>query len=228
MPWELTGNAGTAPANNFLGTTDNQPLAVRTNGQERMTITPDGNVGIGTGAMPVTAKLHIEGAFEPLRVGDNNYYFFAGANRGGGDYVDIGAFHSIQGWKSLVLNRGAGNVGIGTATPGYRLTVNGVVQSLSGGFRFPDGSVQTTATLRGPAGPQGPPGPPGPAVSTSAVCVDGVGVPSGSRSCFCSGTTVSRVSSPCNVTSNTGPCPARSAFWQGIEQTGQCCVCAPA
>jgi Chaperone of endosialidase len=47
MPWELTGNGGTNPANNFLGTTDNQPLAIRTNGQERMRIAPDGRVGIG-------------------------------------------------------------------------------------------------------------------------------------------------------------------------------------
>jgi hypothetical protein len=58
MPWELNGNAGTDPANDFLGTTDNQPLAVRTNGQERMTITPDGNVGIGTPTPQ--RKLHVE------------------------------------------------------------------------------------------------------------------------------------------------------------------------
>jgi hypothetical protein len=38
-----------------------------------------------------------------------------------------------------------GNVGIGTTTPAYPLSVNGVVQSLSGGFRFPDGTVQATA-----------------------------------------------------------------------------------
>ena len=38
-----------------------------------------------------------------------------------------------------------GNVGIGTTTPAYPLSVNGVVQSLSGGFLFPDGSTQATA-----------------------------------------------------------------------------------
>ena len=38
-----------------------------------------------------------------------------------------------------------GNVGIGTTTPGATLTVNGTIQSTSGGFKFPDGSVQTTA-----------------------------------------------------------------------------------
>jgi hypothetical protein len=44
--WLLTGNAGTNPANNFLGTTDNVRLVVRTNNIERLTVLPDGKVGI--------------------------------------------------------------------------------------------------------------------------------------------------------------------------------------
>lgn len=40
-----------------------------------------------------------------------------------------------------------GRVGIGTATPGQPLTVAGAIQSTSGGFVFPDGSVQTSATF---------------------------------------------------------------------------------
>jgi hypothetical protein len=46
--WELTGNAGTNVAINFLGTTDNNSLAFRTNNAERMRILNTGNVGIGT------------------------------------------------------------------------------------------------------------------------------------------------------------------------------------
>jgi hypothetical protein len=46
--WTLTGNTGSDPATNFLGTTDNEPLVIRTNGVEHLRITPDGNVGIGT------------------------------------------------------------------------------------------------------------------------------------------------------------------------------------
>jgi hypothetical protein len=43
----------------------------------------------------------------------------------------------------------AGNLGIGTTTPTSKLTVTGVVQSTSGGFKFPDGSVLTTAAAKG-------------------------------------------------------------------------------
>ncbi|MBP1672695.1 MAG: hypothetical protein H6Q25_510 [Bacteroidetes bacterium] len=45
--WSLTGNSGTAPATNFLGTTDAQRLVFRTNNTEKMTILSAGNVGIG-------------------------------------------------------------------------------------------------------------------------------------------------------------------------------------
>jgi hypothetical protein len=40
---------------------------------------------------------------------------------------------------------GDGNVGIGTITPTQKLTVSGVIESTSGGIKFPDGSLQTVA-----------------------------------------------------------------------------------
>jgi hypothetical protein len=46
MPWALTGNA--IASSDFLGTTNHQPLVVKTNDIEVMRIEPDGNVGIGT------------------------------------------------------------------------------------------------------------------------------------------------------------------------------------
>ncbi len=47
IDWSTLGNAGTNAANNFIGTTDNQPLAFRVNNSERMGILTNGNVGIG-------------------------------------------------------------------------------------------------------------------------------------------------------------------------------------
>ncbi len=40
--WNLTGNAGTNPANNFIGTTDNQPLNFKINNSELMRMSPTG------------------------------------------------------------------------------------------------------------------------------------------------------------------------------------------
>lgn len=37
-------------------------------------------------------------------------------------------------------------LGIGTSAPGQKLTVNGIIESTSGGFKFPDGSVQAKAS----------------------------------------------------------------------------------
>jgi hypothetical protein len=45
--WSLTGNAGTAPGTNFIGTTDAQDFLLYTNGSERMNIESDGQIIIG-------------------------------------------------------------------------------------------------------------------------------------------------------------------------------------
>ncbi len=42
--WSLTGNAGTNPSTNFLGTTDNQNFQIRTNNTNRVTVENDGQV----------------------------------------------------------------------------------------------------------------------------------------------------------------------------------------
>ena len=45
----------------------------------------------------------------------------------------------------------AGNVGLGTTTPAEKLSVVGKVESTTGGFKFPDGTTQTTAATGGVA-----------------------------------------------------------------------------
>ncbi len=48
-----------------------------------------------------------------------------------------------------------GYVGVGTVNPSSRLTVNGVIETISGGIKFPDSTFQTTAQIQGPEGPPG-------------------------------------------------------------------------
>jgi hypothetical protein len=55
--WSLTGNSGTTPGTNFVGTTDNQSLVFRANNTEWMRIVNTGNVGIGITAP--TTKLEV-------------------------------------------------------------------------------------------------------------------------------------------------------------------------
>ena len=57
--WSLQGNAGSDPSLNFIGTTDGQPLVMRTDNSERLRIDAAGNVGIGTNNP--TAKLEVSG-----------------------------------------------------------------------------------------------------------------------------------------------------------------------
>lgn len=59
--WSLTGNSGTANGN-FLGTTDNKKLNIRTNNQNRMTITSAGKIGIGT--TTPSSELHLVGTMQ--------------------------------------------------------------------------------------------------------------------------------------------------------------------
>ncbi len=48
LAWKTKGNAGTLATTHFLGTTDNVPLLIKTNNQERMRITTNNEVAIGT------------------------------------------------------------------------------------------------------------------------------------------------------------------------------------
>lgn len=58
--WALKGNAGTSPATNFVGTTDNADLVIRTNNTEKMRVTSGGAVGINQPAPNANAILDIQ------------------------------------------------------------------------------------------------------------------------------------------------------------------------
>jgi hypothetical protein len=71
--WNLTGNSGTISTTNFLGTTDNQPLALRTNNTEQARLDTAGNLGLGTTnpteRLTVRGNAHVLGEDNPAAKG---------------------------------------------------------------------------------------------------------------------------------------------------------------
>jgi hypothetical protein len=141
---------------------------VTVSGTERMVIDGSGNVGIGTTSP--ASRFHIAmddsvgGINTILRVANLNATRYTSAmsftSSPGNDWkIGKGAFSNDQdfaigllsGTELLRLNT-SGNIGIGTVTPGQKLSVVGTIESTSGGFKFPDGTIQTTASAGGGGG----------------------------------------------------------------------------
>lgn len=75
--WKLLGNSGTNPSTNFLGTTDNIDLVIRTNNTEKIRIQNDGDVGIGLSPL---ANLHVNGGMFYVQGNTANTHELAAKN----------------------------------------------------------------------------------------------------------------------------------------------------
>jgi hypothetical protein len=124
MAWDLTGNAGTNPANNFVGTTDKQPLVIKTNGVEALRIDTGQNVGIGTTApgARLTVDVANEGSLAlRLMSGPNAFLDVTPTNAGGRFQTVLNTVNN----RDLAILTGTGNLGIGTPSPGVRTHLEG-------------------------------------------------------------------------------------------------------
>ena len=124
-----------------------------------------GNVGIGTNSPNAKLELQSGTAVGVSSVGTGSN-FLANATASG-------VFGHLQGQRNgvlkyflgldasdnfSILNTSAspmlsitndGKVGVGTINPGNKLSVTGTIESTTGGVKFPDGTVQTTASKGG-------------------------------------------------------------------------------
>jgi hypothetical protein len=78
--WNLTGNAGTTPGTNFVGTTDGQALVFKTNNNERVRITSGGDMAIGNFTNP-EAMLEIRETIADIYVRAYNDYSWQDGGR---------------------------------------------------------------------------------------------------------------------------------------------------
>jgi hypothetical protein len=134
--WALTGNSGTNPAVNFLGTTDAQPLVIRTNNTERMRVTASGDVGIGT-TTPLEAVEVVREGVSPAYVSTS----YANANFAGA-FVGRRARGTMS--APAAVQSGDGLVFVGAR--GYDGTA---FTSASRAFIRMDASENWTATAQG-------------------------------------------------------------------------------
>lgn len=127
--WNTTGNAGTAPATNFLGTTDNQPLVLRTNNTERLRVIATGSVGIGTTTPNSVLDLGTNAGSSVTDVNGKKLAIYN--NAAGTDFYGLGVndpvlqFHAgstTAEAPQMVLTNG-GLLGLGTTNPSQKLAV---------------------------------------------------------------------------------------------------------
>ena len=68
IAWALTGNSGTDPSNQYLGTNDAKDMVIKTNSQERMRITSNGRIGVNTSNPANSALLELNSNTKGLRL----------------------------------------------------------------------------------------------------------------------------------------------------------------
>lgn len=116
--WQLTGNSGTDPLTNYIGTSDNQPLMFRVNGTNAGRISPNGVVAFGLNSYNSTSTAinNIAIGLSALTAntsGASNTAIGSGAmstNTSGNQNIAIGM-------QSMAANmNGSNNVGVGVNT----------------------------------------------------------------------------------------------------------------
>ena len=147
--WQLTGNAGTTPGVNFVGTADNQPLEVHVNGQRAFRVEPDGSGYVTPNVIGGSANYATNNAYGATIGGGGGSL---GANSVTASFGTIaGGVHNISGSQATVgggylntasainstVGGGFDNVNSGeegTVGGGYGNSVSGFVATVPGGY----------------------------------------------------------------------------------------------
>ncbi|MGE6220979.1 beta strand repeat-containing protein [Nubsella zeaxanthinifaciens] len=136
--WLLSGNAGTNPTTNFIGTTDAQPLALRTNNAERMRILSNGKVGIGT-TVPA-ARLDVQTV-----AGENDVAHFITGGVTTSNMGEVWIGNDSGAWASLASGNSIFQIK-NVSTSGVSLHADLANNRIGIGNTAPSNSLHVTAT----------------------------------------------------------------------------------
>jgi hypothetical protein len=133
--WSLTGNAGTTPGTDFLGTTDNEAIEVHVDGMRGMRVEPTINDANHTGIVNVVNGASVN--FDASGVygatisggGAGNYYSLASTNSVLGDFGSVGGGAGNTAGNQFATVAG----GIGNNSSGFTATVGGGENNTSSG-----------------------------------------------------------------------------------------------
>jgi len=145
--WLLTGNAGTDPAVNFLGTTDNQPLVIRVNNQETFRFNPPGtsapawSIQRGGGNLRGLHAVDLQSSRSGVtQVASGDYSVIGGGrnNTASSTYATVGGginntasnqFATVGGGANNTASGGGATVGGGSSN-----TASGLIATVGGGW----------------------------------------------------------------------------------------------
>lgn len=131
--WSSTGDSGSNPATNFLGTTDVQSLVLRTGNAPSLRIEP---ASILTGGLPITASVVAGSHLNEATVGVRGAVISGGGVQGGSD-PDWALLPNLVSDHYGTVGGGAGNTAgdaAGTLKDGALATVGGGVENRARGY----------------------------------------------------------------------------------------------
>jgi hypothetical protein len=141
--WSMTGDAGTDPDVNFVGTTDSVDFLVKTNNQTQIYVAADGGVGIGTTSLD-GEKLLVDGGGDPNSEGPLSViYGIAETN----NYVEFNIQNISNGTKAssdivATANNGSGNsvyIDLGINSQGYSNSASNILNGPNLGYLYSNG-----------------------------------------------------------------------------------------
>ncbi len=130
--WTLTGNAGTIPGTNFLGTTDNQHFLIKTNNAERIRFESDGQVILGGTAPSNATDLFTVFGNSTQNAAINAYSPRTGFQTVGGRYGILSTVDTISGFS--FYGRNLDTAGYGLIAVGSNMTTVGLINNRSAGI----------------------------------------------------------------------------------------------